>query len=140
MLHLLKRHPFPVIAHFDWCLVLTYALPADAPLPPSSVFTSHQESRKFQGPVPFTFDHEPQTNSIIVIKGARQDWSPRPVTAAIRQNTFLDSLNLSHANPRLSSVFYIEHINYRWERGKRHPLPAQPTPHAHDNTPAIDDE
>ncbi len=272
MLHLLKRHPFPVIAHFDWCLVLTYALPAEAlapllppgltldtythpvtgeshafiacafvqttalrpahfpaflgqsfflagfriftrfkrrdgitlrglkilrsltnkplmartgnllthynyglantriqkspstldirvdalkfdisldltadlsaseaPLPETSVFKSHVESRKFQGPMPFTFDHEHQTNSIIVIKGTRQAWSPRPVFAQVRQNTFFDSLNLSHANPRLSSVFYIEHIPYRWERGIRHPLPSQPTPQS-DDAQAIDDE
>ena len=28
MRHLLQRHPFAVEAHFDWTLVLTYALPA----------------------------------------------------------------------------------------------------------------
>jgi hypothetical protein len=30
MMHLLRRHPFAVEAHFDFSLVLTYALPADA--------------------------------------------------------------------------------------------------------------
>ncbi len=249
MLHLLKRHPIPIIAHFDWCLVLTYALPADrltpllppgltldthcgygfiacalvqtrglrpaiapaflgqsfflvgfrifarfkrpdgvtlrglkilrsltdkplmvhsgnllthynyaraqthinktsadlsiqtacprlgitldisanlagtaASLPEGSIFQTPQEARRFQGPMPFTFDHEPQTNSTIIIKGMRQSWHPRMVDAKVRQNTFFDSLNLSAASPVLSSVFYIEDINYRWEVGVRHPL------------------
>ena len=30
MLHLLKRHPFPVVAEFEHCLVLTYAVDAPA--------------------------------------------------------------------------------------------------------------
>jgi len=29
MLHLLQRHPLAMQAHFQHCLVLTYALPAD---------------------------------------------------------------------------------------------------------------
>ncbi|OAI56465.1 hypothetical protein AYO49_04250 [Verrucomicrobiaceae bacterium SCGC AG-212-N21] len=37
MLHLLKRHPWPVTAHFDWSLALVFAIPAetiDQLLPP----------------------------------------------------------------------------------------------------------
>src|SRR5688572_2326307 len=29
MLHLLKRHPWRVTAHFDWSLALVFAMPAD---------------------------------------------------------------------------------------------------------------
>ena len=33
MLHVLKRHPVPVRAHFGHCLVLAYALPRDVLVP-----------------------------------------------------------------------------------------------------------
>src|SRR5262245_1457495 len=33
MLHRLKRHPFPVAAHFEHCLVLAYMLPRETLTP-----------------------------------------------------------------------------------------------------------
>src|SRR4051794_17974651 len=45
MMHLLKRHPFPVEARFEHCLVLAYAFPAPALeglLPPGLALDTHR--------------------------------------------------------------------------------------------------
>ena len=61
-----------------------------SPLPAGSPFTSHAEARRFAGPLPYTFDYEPETNSIICIRGVRGNWNPRPVSVSVTRNTFLD--------------------------------------------------
>ena len=40
-----------------------------APLPPGSPFQDLVEARRFAGPLPFTFDYEVETHSIVVIEG-----------------------------------------------------------------------
>ncbi len=49
MLHLLKRHPMPVVAHLRECLVLTYALPAEtlAPLMPPGLVVDELRGNGF---------------------------------------------------------------------------------------------
>lgn len=55
-------------------------LTADAlTVPTGSPFDSLADARKFAGPLPFTFDYEPQTHSIVMIRGLRSGWTPRPV-------------------------------------------------------------
>src|SRR6266702_2482931 len=58
--------------------------------PAGSPFGDLREARKFAGPLPFTFDYEKQTHSIIRIEGMRQHWNPRPVSVTVHQNTFLE--------------------------------------------------
>jgi hypothetical protein len=61
-----------------------------ATLPADSPFRDFREARKFAGPLPFTFDYESQTHSIIRVQGIRQDWNPRPVSLTVHRNTFLE--------------------------------------------------
>jgi len=90
-------------------------------LPAGSVFPDERTARKFAGPLPFTFDYERETQSIICIEGRRQHWVPQIVQAEIRRLTFLRKLFPS-VEPRLVSSFFIEDVPYRWERGVREPI------------------
>ena len=57
-----------------------------AALPAGSPFADLKEARKFAGPLPFTFDYERQTHSMIRVEGVRQRWNPRPVSVIVHQN------------------------------------------------------
>jgi hypothetical protein len=93
-----------------------------APLPEGSPFLSARDARKFAGPLPYTFDYEAETNSIIRIQGTRRDWNPKPVTVEVLQNTFLRQEPFCRVTPILANAFHVHHIPYRWERGVRTPL------------------
>ncbi len=55
-------------------------LKEEAASPPvGSPFANLHEARLFAGPLPFTFDYEKETGSIVRIEGVRKDWKPRPV-------------------------------------------------------------
>ena len=95
---------------------------ADAPLPPDSPFANVAEARRYAGPLPYTFDYEPETHSLIRIKGVRGSWSPRAVAAQVRCNRLLDHGPLSEAQPILANVFHVRDVEYRWERGVRESL------------------
>lgn len=97
-------------------------LRADALLPEGSPFSDWKEARRFAGPLPFTFDYERQTHSIVCIKGVREHWEPTPVRVRVDAMTFLRSSVLSGHQGRLASAFYTSGIDYRWERGVRMPL------------------
>lgn len=86
-----------------------------APLPPGSPFRDIETARKFTAPLPYTFDYEPETNSMIVVLGRRAEWNPQPVEVQVHKNTFLDKAVLAGA-------FYIENIPYGWNRGTRESL------------------
>ncbi|MBS1805676.1 MAG: DUF2071 domain-containing protein [Acidobacteria bacterium] len=58
--------------------------------PPGSPFPDLRDARRFAGPLPFTFDYEPQTHSIIRVEGVRREWNPRPVSVKVHRNTFLE--------------------------------------------------
>src|SRR5262249_29552435 len=60
-----------------------------APLPVGSPFKNEADARRFAGPLPYTFDYEPETNSIIRIHAVRQGWSPRAAVVHVSKNTFL---------------------------------------------------
>ena len=94
-----------------------------AELPPGSPFADWHQARLFAGPLPFTFDYEAETNSIIMIEGVRQNWHPRPVTVRVLRSTFLEAEPFASARPVLASAFYIEDIPYRWKRGVVEQLP-----------------
>ena len=92
-------------------------------VPPGSPFPNLTEARKFAGPLPFTFDYEKQTRSIIRVQGMRQDWIPRPVSVKVHRNTFLEQDRFRDAGAILANAFYLENVPYAWKPGVREVLP-----------------
>ena len=93
-----------------------------ATLPAGSPFQSVREARRFAGPLPFTFDYERETNAIIAIRATRANWQPAPVSVEVRRIAFFDHPIFQGCTPVLAAAFYVHDIDYRWERGVRHPL------------------
>ena len=89
------------------------------PLPDGSPFSNLAEARRFAGPLPYTFDYEESTGSIIGIRAIRQQWEPRPVAVDVRRNTFLEQESFLGAHPILANAFYVHDVPYRWEQGRR---------------------
>jgi hypothetical protein len=89
------------------------------PLPDGSPFSNLTEARRFAGPLPYTFDYEEATDSIIGIRAIRQQWEPRPVAVDVRRNTFLEHEPFLGARPILANAFYVHDVPYRWEQGRR---------------------
>jgi Uncharacterized conserved protein (COG2071) len=96
---------------------------ADAASPPAgSPFPNLREARKFAGPLPYTFDYERQTHSIIRVEGVRQQWNPRPVSVTVYQNTFLEQDRFRSTGGVLANAFYLENVPYTWKPGIRESL------------------
>jgi Uncharacterized conserved protein (COG2071) len=93
-----------------------------APLPPTSPFRSARDARRFAGPLPWTFDYEPQTRSIVMIRARRTAWDPQPTAVDIKTCSFLERAPFSAARPRLASAFHVGGVDYSWERGIRTPI------------------
>jgi hypothetical protein len=94
-----------------------------AALPVASPFKDLHEARLFAGPLPFTFDYEKETHSIIRIEGVRKDWRPQPIHVEVLKNTFFDHVPFTAAKPILANAFHVENIHYQWRRGVREALP-----------------
>ena len=93
-------------------------LTSEPPAPPAgSPFRDWHEARLFAGPLPFTFDYEPHTRSIVIIEGVRQNWKPKPVRVEVLENTFFQSGPFKGVTPILANAFHVKNIPYRWERG-----------------------
>lgn len=90
-----------------------------APLPPSSRFPDLETARRYAGPLPYTFDYERQTRSMILVKGIRKKWDPQPVRVEVKANTFFDDARFGGAQPVLANAFYLSDVPYRWEAGRR---------------------
>ncbi len=88
-------------------------------LPKSSVFSDWKAARRFAGPLPFTFDYEPQTNSMIIVQGIRENWEPHPVNVEKASIGFLNQSPFHQSELRLSNAFVVQNIPYRWEKGRR---------------------
>jgi hypothetical protein len=97
-----------------------------APLPAGSPFASLGEARRFAGPLPYTFDYEPETHSIVRIEGVRQKWNPEPVAVEVRRCSFLERPPFAGERAVLANAFHLQDVPYRWERGVREPLPRSP--------------
>jgi hypothetical protein len=89
-----------------------------APLPPGSPFSDARQARRFAGPLPFTFDHEPETRSIVVIEGVRSQWEPQPVTVDVARMAFFETDRFGGVRPVLANAFHIADVPYRWRRGR----------------------
>jgi hypothetical protein len=90
--------------------------------PPGSPFPDLREARKFAGPLPFTFDYERQTHSIIRVEGVRQQWNPRPVAVKVHRNAFLEHERFRSAGAVLANAFFLEDVSYSWKPGIREAL------------------
>jgi hypothetical protein len=88
-----------------------------APLPSGSPFANLEDARRFAGPLPYTFDYERETNSIVMIKATRSSWEPQPISVDVRKATFLEHPPFSTVAPILANAFHVENVPYRWERG-----------------------
>jgi hypothetical protein len=97
--------------------VIAHTGDGPALLPAGSPFLNVKEARRFAGPLPYTFDYEPETHSMIRIQGVRQQWHPTAVTVEILQNTFLRQEPFCRATAILANAFRVDGIPYRWNRG-----------------------
>jgi uncharacterized membrane protein YphA (DoxX/SURF4 family)/uncharacterized protein YqjF (DUF2071 family) len=97
-----------------------------ATLPAGSPFESWKEARYFAGPLPFTFEYEEETHSIIAIQAARRRWKPTPIAVDVRRVGFFNQPYFQGCTPLLAAAFRVEDIDYRWERGVRFPLSESP--------------
>ncbi len=91
-----------------------------APLPIGSPFTSTAAARRFAGPLPWTFDLEQSTGSLVMVHGHRAGWQPRSVAVTVRTCTAFEGFlgeALGGAEPRLANAFHVGDVDYRWERG-----------------------
>jgi len=96
-----------------------------APLPAGSPFANLHEARLFAGPLPFTFDYETETHSIVMIEGVRKNWKPQPIRVEVFRNTFFETKPFNQTAPILANAFHVENIPYSWERGRRETLAAR---------------
>lgn len=90
---------------------------SDDYLPAGTPFSSVREALKFAGPMPFTFDYERETNSIIRVEGVRQNWKPEPVAVDVSAMTFFEQSPFSAVTPTLCSAFHVQNIPYYWKAG-----------------------
>jgi hypothetical protein len=90
-----------------------------ASLPYGSPFATEREARRFAGPLPYTFDYEPETGSLIRIEGVRREWHPQPVSVEVRRNTFLDREPFGRERPILANAFHVSNLPYQWLKGRR---------------------
>jgi len=93
--------------------------------PKGSPFPDWPAARRFAGPLPFTFDYETASRSIVLIEGVRDHWVPRPVTVQVDTAEFLRRPPFAAARPVLANSFYVENIAYRWRRGIVEKLPME---------------
>ena len=93
-----------------------------AHLPAGSPFPDIETARRYAGPLPYTFDYERQTHSMILVKGIRKKWDPRPVSVEVSANTFFDDKRFAGVAPILANAFYLSDVPYRWEAGRREKL------------------
>lgn len=86
-------------------------------MPEGSPFSSVREALKFAGPMPFTFDYERETHSIIRVEGVRQNWHPQSIPVVVDRCTFFNSEPFAKSPPILCSGFYMHDVPYWWKPG-----------------------
>ena len=95
---------------------------SEATLPAGSPFATLREARRFAGPLPFTFDYEPETHAIVAIAATRTNWKPAPVAIETHRVAFFDQPEFRGCTPILAAAFHTADVEYRWERGTHHRL------------------
>jgi uncharacterized protein YqjF (DUF2071 family) len=89
-----------------------------AALPERSPFQALGDARRFAGPLPYTFDYEHASRSIVAVRAVRGTWDPQPIAVEVREATFLASSRFAGGKPVLANAFYVGDVDYRWERGE----------------------
>ncbi|WP_344309469.1 DUF2071 domain-containing protein [Fodinicola feengrottensis] len=84
---------------------------------PSAPFRSAAAARRFAGPLPYTFDYEAKTGSIVVIKANRNRWQPHPVSVQVKRMNFFEHGGFAGSEPVLANAFHVADVDYGWERG-----------------------
>ena len=95
--------------------------------PAGSPFPDLETARRYAGPLPYTFDYEEETHSVVMIKGVRKAWDPRPVQVEVERCTFLEGAAFRHGKAVLANAFLVEQVPYHWRRGVRVALPRAPS-------------
>ncbi|OLB74214.1 MAG: hypothetical protein AUI14_24385 [Actinobacteria bacterium 13_2_20CM_2_71_6] len=95
---------------------------APAGIPAGSPFATAHDARRFAGPLPYTFDHEEATRSMIVVKAYRSRWQPEPVAVEVRRMTFFEYGPFAGTRPVLAQAFHVADLEYGWHRGSRRAL------------------
>jgi hypothetical protein len=93
-----------------------------AALPIESPFELPHHARRFAGPLPYTFDYEPESHSIVIIHGVRTQWTPISVSVDVRTCSFIADPRFGGTMPVLANAFHVADVDYRWERGQREQL------------------
>jgi hypothetical protein len=88
----------------------------DIALPHGSPFRDWKEARRFAGPLPFTFTYNSNANTVLIIEGVRESWTPKPVHVINYNFSFLNRMNL--AGLKLANAFVIVNIPYHWKKGR----------------------
>lgn len=105
-------------------LRLTADFGTDCPaLPAGSPFKDEGDARRYSGPLPYTFSHERETNSMVIIQAVRRGWRPRAVAVDLHEATFFRQPSFAGVTPVLASAFCVENVPYRWERRVIEKLP-----------------
>jgi len=91
-------------------------------LPNASPFSDIEKAQQFVAPLPYTFDYELETQSVIAVQGHRAQWLPQPVDAHVNKISIFESPSFSNCHPKLASAFYLVDVPYRWDRGRRQRL------------------
>ena len=105
-------------------LTVTAYLASQPQAPPAgSPFLDLTTARRFAGPLPYTFDYEQQTHSLISIRGLRTDWKPQPLHVELKPPSYFQRSPFCRASPLLANAFYLRNVPYQWERGERIALP-----------------
>jgi hypothetical protein len=99
--------------------VRAYLADQPAPLPHGSPFPNAIIARRFAGPLPFTFDFERETGSIIRVEGVRKKWDPAITRVEVPVNTFVERGPFAMSPPILASAFHLANVSYAWKRGVR---------------------
>lgn len=86
-------------------------------LPEESPFQSLADARRFAGPLPHTFDADVDPMKVLVVRGERETWDPRPVRILAHRSTFLAGPAFAGTTPRLANAFYLENVPYSWRPG-----------------------
>ena len=97
--------------------VTAYPGEEEVALPVGSPFSDWRQARKFAGPLPFTFDYESQTHSMVIIEGVREHWDPKPVRVEVERLGFFERAPFREHKPVLASAFVVNRIPYRWKSG-----------------------
>lgn len=85
-------------------------------LPVGSPFSNWKEARMFAGPLPFTFSCSKKNDSVLIIEGVRENWTPIPLQVKDYYFNFLETLPIQ--DPILANAFEIKNIPYFWKKGK----------------------